>query len=360
MEIVSFANVNHPGLLNLRNSIEKLGDWHHTILGENTEWKGWKTRMRAYRDHCASVDPNKVIILCDAFDVLCVRNGAEFQSTFDSILQSHENKVKQTDEIESNEHKEPNEFFEYNLETEPRIESQLESQLEPQLEPLQESKITIDKITNDKAAHKIIVGVEVGCDPNCFPPINYYHKKNINEWTVARRFLNGGLMAGHAGLLSKMWTWCLEKGFNDDQVALGHYTDSHHDDIILDLDSRLFFNDHLAETKYVFDTKTNHLVYENLILTPFLIHFPGINIEASIPFFNLFKTDELFQVGRNYKMIGNHINGSDKQMNVFPPDKRGLSLGVIIERSIYVGFSVILLFVAIFLFFRLARSRKKS
>lgn len=326
--VASFANVNHPGLINLQNSIQKQGGWHHEILGTNVAWKGWMTRMKAYQNYCASLPKNQLVVLCDAFDVLCIRNGLPFESIFEQMFsdkqdQQDEKKDVVKEEIQKEEKKEPPE---------------------------------------DNRQRKIVIGVETGCDFNCYPPKNYYLKNNIDELLTNRRFVNGGLMAGYAGDLDEMWVWCISKGFDDDQVALGHYVDTFPERICLDMHSNLFFNDHLAETTYTFCCKENRIVYENQVLTPFFVHFHGLNINTSVPFFNIFKKEGLFQVGHNYKLIGNHING-DKQINQFPPDKRGLILGVTIERGVYIAvslaFLLLLLFFLVVLFQRKIYTKKK-
>jgi hypothetical protein len=259
-------------------------------------WKGWITRMKAYLEYCSQQDPEKLIVLSDAFDVLCIRDGTGFETAFNELA-----KLQQCD---------------------------------------------------------IIIGAETGCDLNCFPPTTYWTLKDITA-QCKRKYVNGGLMAGRAKHLAKLWDWCCASTFTeDDQVALGHYVNCFPEKVYLDIDSVLFFNDHLAQTKYVFDSKTHDIIYENKCLKPFFVHFHGLNINASVPFFNL-SNGQLFDVGKNYKLIGEHINGKGEHIIDFPPDKRGFILGTSIERGVLVGFGALFLCIIIIVLIRLFKNHKK-
>ncbi len=83
MKIINFATSNHVGLENLKLSISKAGGWEQIVIGMNVRWQGWITRMNAYKDFCQSLeDQNEIIVLSDAYDVLCIRNGNDFQEVY--------------------------------------------------------------------------------------------------------------------------------------------------------------------------------------------------------------------------------------------------------------------------------------
>lgn len=270
MKLVCFSTSNHVGLENLKQSVNKNPGWDFTIIGTGTAWKGWQTRMKAYKDHCQSLPPNELVVLCDAYDVLCLKSPDGFQEKFIGFQKS------------------------------------------------------------------IVIGAESGCDDNCHPPEHWWSVHNISPNTVLR-FCNGGLMTGYAHALATMWEWALEKNFQDDQIACGNYMDTYPDRIHLDSQNTLFFNDVLASQKYQLAGIDNKLISNNRILDCYFIHFPGINIYTSVPFFKLFKPKELFEVGPNYKTIGEHVIGKNTLINDFTPDKRGSQTGLLIERIIFYG-----------------------
>lgn len=83
MKLISFANQNHGGLVNLKNSIKD--GWEHIILGKGVKWENWHTRSKAYIDYLSTLDPKEVVVLCDAFDVLCIRSSVDFLTDFKSL-----------------------------------------------------------------------------------------------------------------------------------------------------------------------------------------------------------------------------------------------------------------------------------
>jgi hypothetical protein len=298
IQLISFANANHPGLENFKKSVEKHQGWDLVLLGENTEWKGWTTRMTCYRDHCYSLPPDQIIVLCDAYDVLCLRDSVNFLTSF-------KNMVREKDA-------------------------------------------------------KIVVGVETGCDfINCYPPKEYWKKYDV-DLKSTRKFVNAGFVAGHASAIGDMWDWCIKSKFEDDQYGVGAFVDAHLEEVVMDLKSDLVFNDERAEMNYTFDKNGHELIYENQRLRPYFVHFPGLCISNSVPFYHLFKS-ELFQVGKNYKIVGQAINGEQEHITHFPPDRRGLVLGTTIEQGVFIG--LVTAFTIVFIFaicFYAQRKRQKN
>ncbi len=290
--VISFSNANHVGLVNFKNSISKHLGWTYKVIGMGTKWEGWMTRMKAYHSYLSRLPPDEIVVLSDAYDVLCINNGGlRFKELFLSL-----NKP-------------------------------------------------------------IVIGAETGCSFNCFPPQKYWDEVKLNP-NNKRRYVNGGLIAGYAGELAKMWAWCIERKFDDDQVGLGQFVNEFPSQVHLDIDSKLFFNDHRAQTNYAYLPETHTIILDNVPLAPFFIHFHGLNIDASVPFFNLFQTaDGMFKPGANYMTVGKHINGKDHIL-AFPADKRGATLGVSIERGVCYGI-VILLFLFVLLCGIVSCFRKK-
>ena len=62
----------------------KANAWDHILLGEGDVWEGWSTRMKAYRHCLASLPDEKVVVLSDARDVVCLRGSKAFMKGFAS------------------------------------------------------------------------------------------------------------------------------------------------------------------------------------------------------------------------------------------------------------------------------------
>ncbi len=281
MKLFSFANSNHVGLINLTKSIQP--GWELIILGKSQKWEGWKTRMNSYMEACKKCLEDEVIVLCDAFDILCLRYADSFEDEFKTFQVP------------------------------------------------------------------IVVGAETGCAIiNCHTPTIWWKINNTPD-QEKRKYVNGGLIAGRAGDLGKMWEWILDQKYNDDQFGIGKYADAFPRNIDLDIYSKLFFNDHLAETKYQFNKEDRSIIYEGRVIKPFFIHFHGVNINSSIPILNMFNND-IFKVGRNYLEVGSGVNGDD-HLTSFPADRRGVVFGICIERAVF-ALIIIVLFITLLVIFK--------
>ncbi len=276
MKLISFANKNHVGLVNLQTSLTKCKGWEHILIGQDVKWEGWITRMKAYVDICSTISPEELIVLCDAFDVLCLQSSDQFSNVFKTFQKN------------------------------------------------------------------IVIGSESDCKyPNCYEPKNYWAKCDIKQDEM-KKYVNGGLMCGKASKLKEMWKWCVENYTSDDQYALGLYIDKYPLEVALDTKSILFFNDNSGQLKYEFNTIDNSITFNEVAIKPFFVHFQGVNIYSSLLVTNTFNEGKLFEVGSNYKKIGNHINGND-QINGFPADTRTTSLNMTIEHGVFYGIIVILI-----------------
>lgn len=295
MKIINFATENHVGLENLKLSIEKAGGWEQIRIGTDIKWQGWITRMKEYKKYCQELkNQDEIIVLSDAYDVLCLRSSIDFLSLYNQYAQN---------------------------------------------------KIIIGAE----------IGCHPG---NCVAPNEWWNENNLNVdfkhikkgggiiSEEGPRFVNGGLIAGPAKKLSIMWEWALNEKFSDDQIALGNYTNQFPQEIFLDVDSNFFFNDYNATAKYILNEDNSISDDDGKMKTPFFIHFHGLTIGNFIPFNNQ-KT--LFDVGKNYKTVGKKLNGND-HINSFPTDSK-TNMAVWIERSVfYLLIFIFLTFLAILFF----------
>ncbi len=84
MKLISFANYNHGGLVNLKNSLTNK-NWEHCIIGKGVKWEGWTTRSKSYISFLSQLNKDEIVVLCDAFDVLCLKSSDDFLNKFESL-----------------------------------------------------------------------------------------------------------------------------------------------------------------------------------------------------------------------------------------------------------------------------------
>lgn len=82
---LTMANKNNGGLNNLLKSFDVVKNWDVSVIGKNCKWVGWRTRMQVYADALRDLSPNDIVVLVDAYDVLCLRCGLDFDKTFRSF-----------------------------------------------------------------------------------------------------------------------------------------------------------------------------------------------------------------------------------------------------------------------------------
>jgi len=84
MKLLTFANTNHGGLENLANSLHD--SWEFIVLGKGVKWEGWPTRMKIMSEYLKqNVHSEELVVLCDAFDVLCLRPSFDFEKEFQTF-----------------------------------------------------------------------------------------------------------------------------------------------------------------------------------------------------------------------------------------------------------------------------------
>jgi hypothetical protein len=66
-------------------------EWDYKIVGEGEVWEGWQTRMKAYRNYLYTLPDEKIVVLSDARDVVCVRSPRAFMDAFHSFQDASSN-----------------------------------------------------------------------------------------------------------------------------------------------------------------------------------------------------------------------------------------------------------------------------
>jgi hypothetical protein len=251
MKVISFANKNHGGLVNLQHSMQP--GWEHIIIGKGVVWKGWVTRMQTIVDFMKTLPTDEICVLCDAFDVMCLRGSEGFDVDFDTFQKD------------------------------------------------------------------IVVSAEAVCGPgNCHFPERWWQVHELKR-DIQDRYCNAGLIAGKSVALKEMFEWILEQQYTDDQKGVGNFMDAFESKIHLDYEHRLFFNDGYAKSDYtMLDNRELRLNASEVVIKPYFIHFPGMNVIHSISLLHFFSTQNMFRSGENYDVIGEKINGAQHIQQTLP------------------------------------------
>lgn len=151
------------GLHNWQESLVTQG-YSYRILGFGDAWKGWRYRMKTYRDAMLlwseSHGPTSRVILSDAYDVLFIRKA------MDGLLDTFE-----------------------------------------------------------KFNRPIVVSVEKGCGMNCGLITEWWNENKDHAKHIVgnNKFMCAGLIMGECKALATALTWALNKGYTDDQIGLSSY-----------------------------------------------------------------------------------------------------------------------------------------
>lgn len=85
VKIVSFANNYHiSGFVNFKNSLKKF-KWKYQLIGKNEKWEGWITRIKAYLEFTKKSNKNDLLVLLDAYDVICLKDASDFENKFNQL-----------------------------------------------------------------------------------------------------------------------------------------------------------------------------------------------------------------------------------------------------------------------------------
>jgi hypothetical protein len=80
---IMMTTINAGGA-NMKTALSNLG-WDFVVLGENTVWTGWATRMTEYANFASRQDPDDIVVLVDAYDAIATRSPLGFVELFESF-----------------------------------------------------------------------------------------------------------------------------------------------------------------------------------------------------------------------------------------------------------------------------------
>jgi len=198
--------------------------WNYKIIGRGEIWKGFKSKVEGYNNYLTYLDPNSIIILSDARDVVCVRSPKAFMDAFRSF---------------------DGDFV-----------------------------VSMELFCCGKA--------DVPLDFQCVqsaPLTNYWKYHNVQELPI-RKFANSGLVAGKAGAIQKWLQFAIDNKFEDDQLSLCHYINTFPERIRVDSEAKLLHTSTFgvnAGMQTIFLQATDSPTLAEMYgRGAFFLHLPGI------------------------------------------------------------------------------------
>lgn len=192
--------------------------WDVHVVGMGLKWESFRTKMKCYRDALRNVNKKQVVVCIDAYDAICLRDSVGFLDAFNQyntpILISYESFC----------------YF-YNI------------------------------------YNRFF---QLGNCPN-IDKWKQFHQIPLSEPI----YVNSGCIIGYAGEVYKMFDWILKISIRDDQVGVGMYMNEFPQNVRLDLEDRLVFNDNFGKRLQI-QVLENNQIQMDLLHKPYFIHFPGI------------------------------------------------------------------------------------
>ena len=201
--------------------------WELHQVGIGEKWEGFSSKVKQYRDVCATYDKDRILVLSDARDVFCVRGSQAFTAAFQyagcPILVSAELFCQGRMDVEDD-----------------------------------------------------FVGVQ---SASLTP---YFKHRGIVPGL--RKFVNSGLIAGRAGALYAMWTWIIENNYKDDQLGVAMYMNAFPQRVALDTDAII-----LHTSSYGIEGGVYHIHKQKLDAPTFaelfgcgafFLHIPGLRLKG--------------------------------------------------------------------------------
>lgn len=159
--------------------------WEHVIIGKGDEWKGFLTRVVAYEAFLGTLPPEKLVVLSDARDVLCMRSPLAFVEAFRSFKKD----------------------------------------LVVSMELLCNSQFSVDDSYKSQV---------------CVPLTNYWKHYNITT-RPARKFVNAGLVTGTASALlhclQRVREFMVLNKTTNDQSGFGNYINEFPERVACDVEA---------------------------------------------------------------------------------------------------------------------------
>lgn len=180
--VVTYDNAPTENTKYFLQTLEK-NKWKYKLIGEGEKWEGFTSKLKGYANYIKTLDPNQLIIVSDARDVVCLRGPKAFTKGYQSFNKD--------------------------------IVVSMELLCCGNFNPPPDSKCV-----------------------QCVHLTEYWKHYNITD-LPDRKFVNSGLVAGKATSVLDWLEWSLTNKFTDDQLALGTYINTFPQKIGLDMNAIL-------------------------------------------------------------------------------------------------------------------------
>ena len=228
-------NINSQNFeLTLKNN-----KWKYIFIGEGENFINFSTRMNSYYNFLKTLHDEKVVILSDARDVICLRDFVTFMSHLQQITDLNKKIIVST------------EMF--------------------LMGHMDWSDQDIDEATRK--------------NPNCFYQgihmKKYWKYYELLDKLPLRKYLNAGLMVGKVKNLIKSFEWIISKNIIDDQLGFSLFTDEHPEMVHLDYNTDIIHTSRFGVNGCLYDNnRQKHdspTLSELFGLSCYFLHIPGIN-----------------------------------------------------------------------------------
>jgi len=262
--VVTYDNkfAAHPNSHFFQQTLES-HDWQYLFVSINDEYRNHMDKMLGYKAALETLNPEKIVILSDARDVVCCRNVKAFMEAFRSIGES---------------------FI-----------------------------VSMELFCNTTTDTVFDIA------PACVPLVTYW-KERTNGVYPLRKYVNSGLMVGKVKPILEFLNYTIDKHFSDDQVALGAYMNEYPKKVYADIDRILLHSTTFGKSagcENMHLQKQDAPTYGELFgRDSFFLHFPGCGFNGQKLIYEMTK----FLISNHYtsKKLNNLYELSDPAWNERP------------------------------------------
>jgi hypothetical protein len=229
-------------------------NWKYVMIGEGEIWLGFTNKLNGYMNYIKTLEPNQLIILSDARDVVCLRGPKAFLNGFNS----------------------------FNKDMVVSMELLCGGQFD--------------------TPHDCICS-------QCTPLTEFW---NYHEITVLpdRKYVNSGLVAGKASAVLDWLEWSIANNFKDDQLALGKYINAFPNKVGLDTSAILLHTTNFgvnAGIQSIHIQKNDSPTFAELFgRGAFFLHIPGCGFKGQETIYKFIQLN--LEVGASDKRLSGPYN----------------------------------------------------
>lgn len=211
--------------------------WDFMFVGEGTKWEGFKTRILGYYNILQTLSEEKLVVLSDARDVVCLRDSQLFHDLVKNVIDT---KIIISAECFLNGH------------------------LNWSEEEIAEA--------NTKNPNSFYNGILLN---------EYWSFYNKKDDLPMRKYLNAGLIVGKVKHLQKAFKWLVDNHYNDDQLGFANYANKYPELVHLDHEAVILHSStgFVCGSLYHYPTQSKDApTFTELFgLSCYFLHIPGLN-----------------------------------------------------------------------------------